>query len=182
MSIETGTAPPPEPGSADQSVRLRIRGLSKAFPTVQALHDVSLDIDGGEILAVLGENGAGKSTLLRIINGEYRPDAGTLVLDGHEVSFRSPLDAHRAGIRVIYQEPEIIPGVDVAENIYVGELPRRGPFVDRGALMALVRRDLARYGFEDALSLSAMGDQLSAAQRQLVEILRALKSGVRVLA
>jgi L-arabinose transport system ATP-binding protein len=156
--------------------------MSKAFPTVQALHDVSLDIQAGEIVAVLGENGAGKSTLLRIINGEYRPDTGSLVLDGNELNFRSPLDAHRAGIRVIYQEPEIIPGVDVAENIYVGELPRRGPFVDRGALMDLVRRDLASYGFEDALPLSAMGDQLSAAQRQLVEILRTLKSGVRVLA
>ena len=174
--------PSSSPGSPDQRVGLRIRGISKAFPTVQALSDVSLDVHSGEILAVLGENGAGKSTLLRIINGEYRPDAGTLALDGQELNFHSPLDAHRGGIRVIYQEPEIIPGVDVAENIYVGELPRRGPFVDRVALMARVQRDLARYGFQEALPLSLMGDQLSAAQRQLVEILRTLKSGVRVLA
>ena len=75
------------------------------------------------MLAFLGENGAGKSTLLKILNGDYEPDAGTLTIDGEPLSFANPREARAAGIRVIYQEPEIIPGVDVAENIFAGELP-----------------------------------------------------------
>ena len=161
---------------------LTIRNISKAFPNVQALSDVSLDIRPGEILAFMGENGAGKSTLLKIINGDYRPDAGTLSLDGQSLAFSSPRDAHKLGIRVIYQEPEIIPGVDIAENIWIGELPKRLGFIDRGRLNAQVRRSLAEYGFEDLLPMNLLGDQLSSAQRQIVEIMRGLKSGVRVLA
>ena len=157
-----------------QRGNLEIRNVSKAFPNVQALTDVSLDIRPGEILAFMGENGAGKSTLLKIINGDYQPDAGTLTLDGQTVAFANPRAAHKAGIRVIYQEPEIIPGVDVAENIWVGELPKRLGFVDRGRLNAEVRRSLAEYGFEGVLPMNLLGDQLSSAQRQVVEIMRAL--------
>ncbi|HAJ34194.1 MAG TPA: ABC transporter, partial [Chloroflexi bacterium] len=119
---------------------------------------------------------------LKIINGDYQPDVGTLMLDGREVVFANPRAAHHAGIRVIYQEPEIIPGVDVAENIWVGELPKRFGMIDRGRLNAEVQRSLAEYGFENVLPMNLMGDQLSSAQRQIVEIMRALKSGVRVLA
>jgi L-arabinose transport system ATP-binding protein len=161
---------------------LVLAGLSKGFAGVQALSDVSLTVHRGEILALVGENGAGKSTLLRILSGDHVPDAGTIRLGGRTVSFASPLDARRSGIRVIYQEPEIIGGVDVAENIYVGELPRRGPLVWRRRLRELVQADLERYGFRDVLPVQLMGEQLSAAQRQLVEIMRALKSDVRVLA
>jgi len=161
---------------------LKIRNVSKAFPNVQALSNVSLDILPGEILAFMGENGAGKSTLLKIINGDYQPDSGVIELDGQPVAFTSPRDAHKAGVRVIYQEPEIIPGVGVAENIWVGELPKRFGLIDRRQLNEQVRRSLAEYGFEDLLPTSLLGDQLSPAQRQIVEILRALKSGVRVLA
>jgi len=168
----------PSPGAE----ALQIRGLSKAFPNVQALEDVSLDIRAGEILAFMGENGAGKSTLLKILSGDYQADEGSLTLNGEELHFASPREARRAGIRVIYQEPEIIPGVDVAENIYAGELPKRGPFIDRGRLNAMVTEDLRRYGFDLVLPQNLMGDQLSAAQRQLVEIARALRSGTRVLA
>ena len=161
---------------------LEIRNVSKAFPNVQALTDVSLDIRPGEILAFMGENGAGKSTLLKIINGDYQPDTGTLTLDGKPLAFANPRAAHKAGIRVIYQEPEIIPGVTVAENIWIGELPKRMGFLDRGRLNEQVRRSLVEYGFQDLLPINLLGDQLSSAQRQIVEIMRALKSGVRVLA
>ena len=171
------SCPPPNPPGT-----LEIRNVSKAFPNVQALNDVSLDIRPGEILAFMGENGAGKSTLLKIINGDYQPDTGTLTIDGQRLVFSNPYDAHKAGIRVIYQEPEIIPGVDVAENIWVGELPKRLGLLDRRQLNAQVQRSLAEYGFENILPIQLLGDQLSSAQRQLVEIMRALKSGVRVLA
>jgi L-arabinose transport system ATP-binding protein len=175
-SAPLAAKPPARAGS------LEIRNISKAFPNVQALQDVSLDIRAGEILAFMGENGAGKSTLLKIINGDYQPDGGTLTLDGQQVTFANPRSAHRAGVRVIYQEPEIIPGVGVAENIWVGELPKRFGLLDRGQLNAQVQRSLREYGFEDLLPMNLLGDQLSSAQRQIVEILRALKSGVRVLA
>ena len=161
---------------------LEVRNVSKAFPNVQALADVSLDIRPGEILAFMGENGAGKSTLLKIINGDYQPDAGSITIDGKRLTFSGPKQAHEAGIRVIYQEPEIVPGVDVPENIWVGELPKRFGLIDRRELNEKAQRRLREYGFEDVLPIHLMGDELSSAQRQLVEILRALKRGVRVLA
>jgi ABC-type sugar transport system ATPase subunit len=161
---------------------LEIRNISKAFPNVQALKDISLDIRPGEILACIGENGAGKSTLLKIINGDYQSDAGSMSIDGQLLSFSNPSHAHKAGIRVIYQEPEIVPGIDVPENIWVGELPKRFGLLDRRQLNEKAQRRLAEYGFERVLPIHLMGDELSSAQRQLVEIMRALKSGVRVLA
>ncbi|MBE2237870.1 MAG: sugar ABC transporter ATP-binding protein [Caldilineaceae bacterium] len=176
VSAARAAAPPAPAGN------LEVRNVSKAFPNVQALSDVSLDIRPGEILAFMGENGAGKSTLLKIINGDYQPDSGTLTLDGRRLNFSGPSAAHAAGIRVIYQEPEIIPGVDVAENIWVGELPKRFGLLDRGQLNRQVRHSLVEYGFEDVLPMNLLGEQLSSAQRQVVEIMRALKEGVRVLA
>jgi L-arabinose transport system ATP-binding protein len=161
---------------------LKIRNISKAFPNVQALIDVSLDICPGEILAFVGENGAGKSTLLKIINGDYQPDSGTMSIDGQSLVFSSPNAAHKAGIRVIYQEPEIIPGVDVSENIWVGELPKKYGFLNRRILNEQVQQSLQEYGFAGVLPINLLGDQLSSAQRQIVEIMRAIKSGVRVLA
>ncbi len=180
----TLTASPEAPAAASSagSGVLEIRHVSKAFPNVQALADVSLDVRPGEVLAFLGENGAGKSTLLKILNGDYRPDEGTLTIDGEQLQFANPREARAAGIRVIYQEPEIIPGVDVAENIFAGELPRRGPFVDRRTLNQRVDAELAEYGFEKVLPRTRMGDELSSAQRQLVEIMRAVKSKMRILA
>ena len=172
------SAAPPVGGSGV----LEIRGVSKAFPNVQALDDVSLDVRPGEVLAFLGENGAGKSTLLKILNGDYQPDSGTLTIDAEQLNFANPREARAAGVRVIYQEPEIIPGVDVAENIFAGELPRRGPFIDRRALNRMVDEELAEYGFERVLPRGRMGDELSSAQRQLVEIMRAVKSRMRILA
>jgi L-arabinose transport system ATP-binding protein len=177
---------PPEASAAEPTTGsgvLEIRDVSKAFPNVQALDDVSFDVRPGEVLAFLGENGAGKSTLLKILSGDYQPDVGTLTLDGVELRFGNPREARAAGIRVIYQEPEIIPGVDVAENIFAGELPRRGPFIDRRALNKRVDEELAEYGFAGVLPRSRMGDELSSAQRQLVEIMRAVKSrDMRILA
>ncbi len=186
-NIMTVTAPPVEMNQNNTEPTnipgtLEIRNVSKAFPNVQALDDVSLDIRPGEILAFMGENGAGKSTLLKIINGDYQPDSGTLSIDGQRLSFSNPMAAHKAGVRVIYQEPEIIPGVDVAENIWVGELPKKFGFIDRRQLEQQVRASLVEYGFDNVLPMDLLGDELSSAQRQLVEIMRALKSGVRILA
>ena len=169
-------------GTSAATSRLRAERISKSFGPVHALAEVSLDVRAGEVLALMGENGAGKSTLLRVLSGDHQPDAGHLLLDGSPVTFHSPAEAHRAGLRVIQQEPEIIPHVSVAENIYLGGLPRRGLLLDRRTLLAKVRRDLERYGYQDVLDPGSLGSELSAAQRQLVEILRALAGDVRVIA
>ena len=182
MSEETATpiaTPVPAPAPAGT---LEVRNISKAFPNVQALADISLDIRPGEILAFMGENGAGKSTLLKIINGDYRADSGTISIDGKTLSFSNPKQAHDAGIRVIYQEPEIVPGVDVPENIWIGELPKRFGLLDRRTLNEKTQSQLKEYGFENVLPIDLMGEELSSAQRQIVEIMRALKTGVNVLA
>lgn len=178
--VQTTAAPTGEDTTTQAT--LRMLHISKAFPNVRALDDVSLEIRSGEILAFIGENGAGKSTLLKILSGDYQPDAGTILLDGKEMSFPNPNSARKAGIRVIYQEPEIIPWVTVPENIWVGELPKRFGFINRTRLNEVVQQSLVEYGFEAVLPIDLMGYELSSAQRQLVEIMRALKSGVRVLA
>ena len=101
-----------------------VRTVSKRFGVVQALEDVSLVIRPGEILALVGENGAGKSTLVRILEGVHRPDRGSLEIGGVARTFRSPGDAHAHGIRVIHQEPDIIPDLSIAENLFLGDFRR----------------------------------------------------------
>src|SRR3954453_23168338 len=166
--------------ATSEPARLQFEKISKDFSGVHALREVSLDVRAGEVLALMGENGAGKSTLLRVLSGDHEPSSGQMLIDGEPVRFTGPGEAHRAGLRVIQQEPEIVPYVSVAENIYLGSLPRKGPVVDRRELAARVRADLAEYGFEGSLDPAAHGSDLSAAQRQLVEILRALSAEVRV--
>jgi L-arabinose transport system ATP-binding protein len=159
-----------------------VDGLGKGFAGVTALSDVTLDLPAGRVTAIMGENGAGKSTLLKILSGDYQPDHGRVLLDGHPVAFGGTAAAHRAGVRVIYQEPEIVPHVSVAENVYLGALPRRGRIVDRRKLNAMVTADIERYGFGGVLAPDTLGRHLSAAQRQLVEILRALVTRPKVIA
>ncbi|SDD21758.1 L-arabinose transport system ATP-binding protein [Geodermatophilus telluris] len=157
-------------------------GIGKSFAGVHALTDVTLEIRPGEVLALMGENGAGKSTLLKILSGDQPPDTGTLRMHGEPVTFSSPADAMAAGVRVIYQEPEIVPHVSVAENVYIGRLPATARRFNRRALRERVRADLERTGFTGAIDPDTLGSRLSAAQRQLIEILRALTSDTAVLA
>lgn len=166
-----------------QLTGLRATGLSKSFAGVPALRDVSLDFPAGAVTALMGENGAGKSTLIRILGGDHRPDTGRLELDGVALEPATPADARAAGIRVIGQEPEIVPHVSVAENVYLGALPRRaGRLLDRAALHERMRTDLARLGFDRDLDPDTVGSKLTAAQRQLVEIMRALTTDAKVIA
>jgi len=161
---------------------LRLSGVSKHFSGVQALREVTLDVRAGEVLALMGENGAGKSTLLRILNGDHQPDEGSLFLDGRPVSHNSPAAAHRAGVRVIAQEPEIIPHVDVAENVFAGALPSTWRHFSRSRAREAAAALLDEYGFTGLLDPGALGRELSPAQRQLVEILRGLAGRPRVVA
>ena len=169
-------------GSAMPPAALVMEGVDKHFAGVQALSGVRLIARAGEVLALMGENGAGKSTLLKILSGAYTPEAGRIQIDGKPVTISAPADAHRLGVRVVAQEPEIIPYVSVAENIYAGALPHRGRLVDRTALRAKVAADIQRSGFLGMIDPDQLGNSLSPAQRQLVEILRALSGDVRVIA
>ncbi|MCD2170614.1 sugar ABC transporter ATP-binding protein [Microbacterium sp. JC 701] len=164
---------------SQESIALRAAGISKNFGPVHALRGVEVELRSGEVTALMGENGAGKSTLLKILNGDYRPDGGSLEIDGRPVEFSDPSDARRAGLRVIAQEPEIIAAVSVAENIFVGDLGGVG--FNRRALIERTRTELRRWGFDRALRADALGSDLSPAQRQLVEIMRAVVSRPRII-
>src|SRR5688572_2209388 len=113
---------------------LQFDNISKGFPGVQALSDVSFGVTESSVHALMGENGAGKSTLLKVLSGMYRPDAGRLVLGETPRVFESTAAAIRAGVAVIYQELHLVPELSVAENLYLGHLPRRLGMLDRGTL------------------------------------------------
>src|SRR3954452_12090472 len=100
--------------------RLTLSGISKSFPGVRALHDVSLALYPGQVTALIGENGAGKSTLVKILTGVYQPDAGEIELDGQPVSFPSAHAAFEKGITAIHQETVLFDDLTVAENIFLG--------------------------------------------------------------
>jgi ribose transport system ATP-binding protein len=161
-------------------VALAATGVSKAFPGVQALADVSMTLCGGEIHALVGENGAGKSTLIKIITGLYQPDAGQIKMFGQQVKFVSPRAAIQAGIGVVPQERNLIPGFSVGENILLEKMPARaGTFVDYRE----INREAQRWLDVMQLNLSPtqMVSELSAAQMQLVETAKALALDSRVL-
>ncbi len=163
--------------------RLSLSGISKSFGVVSALRDVSFDLQPGEILALMGENGAGKSTLLKVMSGVYAADHGQISLNGVSRNFASPLDARRAGIRVVHQEPDIVPGTSVAENIFVGELPRhKGRLVNWAKLNADAAQLLARFRFGRSIDPASPASDLTAAKRQMIEIMRSLRLGLEVLA
>src|SRR6266704_3427869 len=118
---------------------LTMRGITKRFPGVVALKDVSLELDGGEVLALMGENGAGKSTLMKILGGAYPPDEGELLIDGTPVVLKGIADAKRRGIALIHQELMLVPQLSIASNIFLGN-ERRG----WGVLNRLNRMDMNR--------------------------------------
>ncbi len=162
---------------------MNIASVGKSFPGVKALSDVSVELNAGEIVAIVGENGAGKSTLLKILSGDYTLDEGSVHLGSVDLSGATPLEAREAGFRLVRQEPEIVPFTSALENIFIGELPRRaGGRVDFTAMRRAAEDMLDRYGFRGLIDLDQQGRTLSPAQMQLVEILRALKPGAKVVA
>src|SRR3972149_8278109 len=105
---------------------LRVEGISKSFPGVQALDRVNLEVQAGEVLAIVGENGAGKSTLMKILSGAYRKDSGRIFLNEREVEIANPLSAQRQGIAIIYQEFNLTRNQTVATNIFLARQPPKG--------------------------------------------------------
>ena len=108
---------------------IEMRGMVKSFPGVQALRGVDLRLHPGEVLALLGENGAGKSTLMKVLGGANRADEGTITINGHVTPIDSPLESRSAGVAVIYQEFNLVPGLTAVENIFLGQEVTRAGFV-----------------------------------------------------
>ena len=159
---------------------LKIRGITKTYPGVRALQDVSFDVERGTIHAIMGENGAGKSTLMQIIAGAQPPTAGTLEFDGREVRFANPAEAQAAGIAIVYQELNLSPNLSVAENIFLGTEPRTArAFVDRGALRAKTVEVLHRLDLH--FEPDAIVGHMTVGQQQLVEICKSLVREPRLL-
>ncbi len=159
---------------------LEMRGVSKSFFGIKALHGVDLTIHAGEIHALMGENGAGKSTLMKILSGAYRPDpGGEIRIEGKPVRIEGPLGGRAAGISIIYQELSLAPNLSVAENIYLGREMSRSGFLARGSMRFGVGPILERLG-ADFLPSTPVA-HLSIGQRQLVEIARALHARSKIL-
>ncbi len=164
----------------NDSTLLDIRGVSKSFPGVMALKDVDLRVLRGEIHILVGENGAGKSTLVRTLCGVHSPDGGSMTLDGVPYRPRHPLDAIRAGVRVVHQEFNLLRHLSVGENIFFERLPTSFPgIVDFHRLFEDTERILSRLGL--AISPETPVDRLGIAQMQLVEIAKALSGRSRLL-
>ena len=160
--------------------KLEFRHITKYFPGVKALDDVSFEANGGEVLAFLGENGAGKSTLLKILNGDYQPDEGQYVIDGQEAHFKNPHEALGSGISVIYQERQILPALTVAENIYLGRMPVKRGFIDTRRVNAMAQKIID--DFELPISPTARVHELSIAYQQMVEIMKSYsRENLRVI-
>ncbi len=161
------------PMTNDERVVVKMQGISKRFPGVLALNDVDFTVERGQVHALVGENGAGKSTLMKILSGVYQPDQGQIFILGEEVVLRNARDALNKGISTIYQELLLCPNLRVAENIFLGREPIRGPFLQRTQLLDECRRELEHIGFTD-LDPQARISDLTVAQRQMVEIAKAL--------
>ena len=158
---------------------LEMRHVSKSFPGVRALHDVSFTAYAGEVHALMGENGAGKSTLMKILAGAYVADSGEIRVSGEVARISSPLEARRLGINLIYQELNLARNLTVAENIFMGAEAARGALVDRAATSKGARAVLERLGASFGPDTPVA--RLSIAEGQLVEIARALHFNSKVL-
>ncbi len=161
---------------------LELKNISKRYPGVVALDDVSLEVLPSEIVAVIGENGAGKSTLMKILGGVVQRDEGSLSVNGSSIEIRSPLEASKLGIEFIHQELSVLDNLDVAANIFLRREPTKGGFlklIDRKRIYAEANVYLQKVGLN--ISSRTQLAQLSIAQQQQVEIARALSAGARLI-
>jgi ribose transport system ATP-binding protein len=160
---------------------VEVQHISKRFPGVVALDDVSLQFFPGEIHAVVGENGAGKSTLMKILSGAYTPDSGTIYLSGEKVSFSHPKEAQMKGVSIIYQEFNLLPERTVAHNIFLGRETSKLGALDIRKMNKQAVDVLEEIGVEKMISPTALVSSLSVAEQQLVEIAKAISFKAKVL-
>jgi ribose transport system ATP-binding protein len=159
---------------------LEIRNVSKSFPGVKALDDVSFAINKGEVVGLIGENGAGKSTVLKVLNGIYRPDTGGIFVDGKEVTITSPRQAFDSGIAMVFQEQSILPTLTIAENIFLGREEKFLTYglISKSRMNAAAAEELKKVHLD--IHPGARCADLSFADRQMVEIAKALSLDTRI--
>ena len=158
---------------------IAVRNVSKSFPGVQALRDVSLDVQAGEVHGLVGANGAGKSTLIRILSGAHEADSGTILVNGRPIVADRARQLRESGVAAIYQELNIVPEMSALSNVFLGAPMRRGPLIDRRAMRARFAELAARTGAGFAADTKA--GKLSVANKQLIEIMRAVQAQHSVL-
>lgn len=163
----------------DNPPLIEAEGLTKRYPGIVALDRVDFDLRAGEVHVLFGENGAGKSTLISMIAGASVPSEGSLKVRGERVSFNSVADARDHGISAVFQEFSLVPTMSVAENIFLGDEPMRGPFKDTGAMQRRAKELFAELEF--TIDPGAMVSRLSRAEQQMVEIAKALHDDLSIL-
>ncbi len=159
---------------------LEFKAISKGYPGVQALADVSFSVKKGAVHGLMGENGAGKSTLIRVLSGDQSADTGEISIDGSTQHYRSVRNAFDAGVIVIHQELQLVPELTVAENLWLGRFPGKAGVIDRSRLTNVVREKLSEIGIE--IEPGAKVASLSIGERQMVEIAKAVMADARVIA
>jgi len=164
----------------DRAPLLTMRGIVKHFPGARALDGVDLEVRPGEVHCLLGQNGAGKSTLIKVLAGVHQPDAGDIVVDGTPVTIDDPVAGLRLGVATMYQELDVVDGLTVAENIFLGHELASGGFTRRREVAARTRELMARLGHASIPPHREVG-RLSAAGKQIVSMARALSHDARVI-
>lgn len=159
---------------------LEMHGIVKEFPGVRALDNVDLDVRPGEVHCLLGQNGAGKSTLIKVLAGAHTPDEGRIVWQGEDVSFAHPIDALGHGLATIYQELDLVDGLSVADNIFLGHEHSRGGFVSRGETNKAAAALLARLGHPEIKPGRELGS-LTPAGKQITSMARALSYNAQLI-
>lgn len=159
---------------------LTVHSLTKGFSGVQALKGVSLEVLPGEVHCLLGQNGAGKSTLIKILSGSYQPDSGEIVWQGEPITIAGPLDAIERGIATIYQELDVVDGLTVAENIFLGHEHAKVGVINRRTTIRRAKELMARLGHGN-ISVTAEVGTLSAANKQIVSMARALSHDTKLI-
>jgi ribose transport system ATP-binding protein len=159
---------------------LDVRGITKSFAGARALAGVSLDVRAGEVHCVLGQNGAGKSTLIKVLSGAHQPDEGTIAWNGEEVDISSPVAALKLGIATMYQELDVVDGLTIAENIFLGHESSTGGMLHVASMNRTARALLARLGHGDLAPTTEVGS-LSAANKQIVSMARALSHDIKLI-
>lgn len=157
----------------------RMENISKSFPGVKALDNVSFSINKGEVHGLVGENGAGKSTLMKIMSGVYSADSGKIFIENKEVEITSVSKAHELGVNIIFQELNLCSHLNVADNIFIGRPPMNGPFVNDKKMHEEAQKILDDLGI-DINTYTKLGN-LSVAQQQMVEIAKAISYNSRIL-
>ncbi|MEU4156416.1 ATP-binding cassette domain-containing protein [Actinoplanes sp. NPDC026670] len=167
---------------------LQAKGLTKRYGRVVAIDGSDLELHAGEILAVIGDNGAGKSSLIKALSGALVPDQGEIYLDGERVNFRNPMDARAAGIETVYQTLAVAPGLDIADNLFLGREKRRPGILgsvfrmlDHKHMRAEASRHMSELGVATLQNIGQAVESLSGGQRQAVAVARSAAFGSKVI-